>query len=161
MEKNSKVAFDSVHTVARYLFSLKEDLSPLKLQFSLYFLYAYYGAIVKSQKDNGFKRNYPDRLFDSNFEAWKYGCHIKEVYEMYKKGGYNDTTERKMAVKEVKKQKHIKKMIDELFHQIDSYNDFTLLDRNHMDRCWKEAYLSDTKEIDNEQIVEEYIEKYV
>lgn len=161
MKKDKTVAFDSVHTVARYLFEKKNDLSPLKLQFCLYFLYAYYGAIIQNQKRKGLKSNSPDLLFATTFRAWKYGSHIHEVFEANKEGLYKNVKERKKAEKEVSKNPFIQKIIDELFHQIALNNDFTLLDRNHMDRCWKEAYLSETQLMDNEKIVEEYIEKYL
>ena len=53
------------------------DISPLKLQKSLYFLFAYWGGFVRKGKQNPEYTeidltDFDEYLFDEEFEAWLY-----------------------------------------------------------------------------------------
>jgi len=63
--------------------SLQTDVpvSPLKLQKLLYFLYAYYYSVNEQP------------LFAANFEKWKYGPVVSEVYQAFQKYGGNRITD--------------------------------------------------------------------
>jgi uncharacterized phage-associated protein len=157
------VVFDSVHTVANYLYEKKPDISPLKLQKSLYFLYAYYGAYYAKQAEDGVFEGsvkLPKYLFNAEFEAWKYGPVIRDVYSYNKSNFYSLSHLRAPSVLEVNENLEVKKFIDELFEQIDSVSDFALVDRSHEDNVWKEAFKTDSI-MDNDEIIKEYIERYV
>lgn len=163
MVNRGGVVFEEVHTLARYLISLKGDISPLKLQKSLYFLFAYYGALYSKDSEDGIfegSSDTPKYLFDAEFEAWKYGPVIKEVYFANKTGDYYNDIDIHDSIYEVEKNQEIKKFIDELFEQIYSVSDFTLVDRSHEDEVWKDAYKNKTA-MDKDKIIEEYMEKYV
>jgi uncharacterized phage-associated protein len=159
---SNTTVFNSVHTVAKYLHYFKKDISPLKLQKSLYFLFAYHGALHGKQiKEGVFEgtSNIPEYLFDAEFEAWKYGPVIREVYAANKQNDYTDENIAE-AVREIESKHEVKHFIDELFKQIDSVSDFGLVDRSHQDDVWKNAYKNGTT-IDKELIIGEYIERYV
>lgn len=163
MTTTETVVFDDVHTIAKYLFSLKDNLSPLKLQKSLYFLFAYHGALYSKDTEEGVfegSMETPKYLFNADFDAWKYGPVIREVYFANRDGEYNNTDEIQEAVSEIEKHPEIKKFIDELFGQIDSVSDFSLVDRSHEDNAWKEAYKHQAL-MNKDNIIAEYIEKYV
>jgi uncharacterized phage-associated protein len=158
-----ETVFNNVHTVASYLYSLNKEISPLKLQKSLYFLFAYYGALYSNQSEEGIFEgsvNTPKYLFDANFEAWKYGPVIREVYGRNKGNEYNNEANIAMAIEEVNSNNEVKKFIDELFEQINSVSDFGLVDRSHEDEVWKEAYSKGTS-INKDDLIEEYTRRYV
>lgn len=75
-----------------------ENISPLRLQKTLYFLFAYYGASYgQLSKSKEYKvtqnesLNLPEYLFDAQFEAWQYGPVIRDVYVSNKYSlDYND-----------------------------------------------------------------------
>ncbi|MGV7114647.1 Panacea domain-containing protein [Paenibacillus kyungheensis] len=152
-----------LETVIDYLYSLKSDISPLKLQKSLYFLFGYYGAIYGQSEDEGTfegSSDYENRLFNANFEAWQYGPVIRNVYSNNKAGNY-PTSNQKSAIEKVVQKNEIRMFIDELFEQINSVSDFTLVDRSHQDDVWKEAYKKgQSTPMDHEAIIAEYVEKY-
>jgi len=163
MSQNTASVFSNPDTVAFYLFSKKPDISPIKLQKGLYFLFAYFGAFYgKTEEEDVSEGNgeKPKYLFNGSFEAWKYGPVIREVYAKYKSHYYNDEEMKKQAVKEVESHSEVKKFIDDLFGQIDGVSDFGLVDRSHIDESWSHAYEKKVS-MDNDSIVKEYIEKYV
>ncbi|MBD8839435.1 DUF4065 domain-containing protein [Paenibacillus sp. CFBP 13594] len=138
-----------VDVVACYLLHLKPDISPIKLHKSLYFLFAYYGAT---------KNHW---LFNAKFEAWKFGSVIREVYENQNSNYYNSFMI-KDAVLSINNKREIKLFIEDLFTQIDSVSDFTLVERNHQDEVWKNAYRErPTTEIDKDELILEYEAKYL
>lgn len=152
-----------VNYLASYLHNLKPDISPIKLQKSLYFLYAYHGAFYNQRATETVSEGTPNdniELFKAEFEAWKYGPVIREVYFKKKNNEYNDGRKIEEAVSVIEKQPETKKFIDDLFRQLDSVSDFALVDRSHMDDAWKEAYKSDAI-MDKESLIKEYAEKYV
>lgn len=157
--------FENVDNLVEYLFSKFGELSPLKLQKGLYFLYAYYGATYgeANQEDGESEQdyNFPKRLFKDNFEAWTYGPVIRTVYNNNKEGKYG-SAEKTEDISEVNDIPEVRLFIDELFGQINSVSDFSLVDRSHEDISWQNAY-NDGKStlIDNDALVREYKEDYV
>lgn len=161
----AKRAIFDVHTIARYLYSKKRDLSPLKLQKSLYFLFAYHGAVYAQDADEGTfegTTGTPKLLFNAEFEAWQYGPVIREVYRTDKTDDYLDPDKIEEAIHRVSEEPETKKFIDELFEQIDSVSDFKLVDRSHQDSSWIKAYEHGQSTVmNNEEIIMEYAERYV
>src|SRR5699024_5614227 len=110
-----------------YLYSQYNELTPIKLQKGLYFLYAYYGATYGETKmsegvlEEDFT-SFPKRLFDEDFEAWTYGPVIRGVWQKQKTGYYKGETPKLTGVK-----KEIILFINELFDQIYSVSDFSLV----------------------------------
>lgn len=157
--------FDSPVVIANYLYNLESELSPIKLQKSLYFLYAYYGGVYFNFDSEGESEgvNVPKTLFNARFEAWKYGPVIRDIYRLNKNdelGNEVDVLEAALTLSEYPEEK---KFIDNLFNQINSVSDFSLVERSHQDDAWKDVYEteSESKIMDNSQIIVEYQEKYI
>ena len=67
------------------------EISPIKLQKSLYFLFAYWGQFIRNNKINQDSvevdySNYDEYLFEDEIEAWTYGPVIPEVFTFEKQG---------------------------------------------------------------------------
>lgn len=157
------VVFDNVDNLIHYLYDRHGELTPIKLQKGLYFLYAYYGATYGETKetDGVLEQNFddfPTRLFDEEFEAWTYGPVIREVWRKHKAGEYGSNEPVLTGIKQ-----EILLFIDELFEQIKSVSDFSLVDRSHEDEVWIDAYNSgvNNKTLDNDELIKEYKEKYL
>ncbi|WP_179124076.1 Panacea domain-containing protein [Marinococcus halophilus] len=157
-------AIYNVHDVARYLHWLKrnkgEELSPIKLQKGLYFLYAFYGAIydvdAKEMESEG--SNNLSTLFDAEFEAWQYGPVIRDVYFRNKDNSYDELSIR-ASVETIRQNPEAKAFIDEMFEEINSVSDFTLVDKSHEDQAWYKAFKNNQDVIDNDYLIREYVVK--
>lgn len=164
VESNKQnVVFESVDNLINYLYHRYGELTPIKLQKGLYFLYAYYGATYgETEETDGVLEqsfdDFPDRLFDENFEAWTYGPVIREVWKKQKSGEYGKAEPNLNGIK-----RETLLFIDELFEQINSVSDFSLVDRSHEDEAWVNAYNSDNdnKKLNNNDLIKEYKEKYL
>ena len=79
------------YVINQYKQKTSVNISPLKLQKSLYLLFAIWGgnaAIINEDIDKGkgtieLTDKVPTLLFDAKFEAWKYGPVDIEVYTRY------------------------------------------------------------------------------
>ena len=166
MVDTKKYVFDDTTDLVNYLFSEFGNLTPLKLQKGLYFLYAYYGAIFNVEQTEGVVEetfNMPEELFPASFEAWTYGPVMRDVYINYKEGVYSSSNINLELIKEINDEfpKAIE-FIRDMFGQINTLSDFTLVDRSHEDRTWIEAYKEGkSTKIDNNDLIKEYREKYV
>lgn len=139
-----------VDTVAYYLIHLKPDISPIKLHKSLYFLFAYYGA------------TYNKLLFDTKFQAWKFGPVAYEVYSKYSDYSYSELKKIEKATQLINSKPEIADFIHDLFNQIDTFSDFTLVERSHQDEAWKRAYrIAQATEINNDFLIDEYKTRYM
>lgn len=162
----NNVVINDVNDLVRYLFAKFGELSPLKVQKGLYFLYAYYGANYGQEEKDGVLEqdfNLPPQLFNAKFEAWTYGPVIREVYENFKQ---DEFTNNKMTLEQAEKifngHNEARLFVDDLFNQINKVSDFSLVDRSHEDDSWIEAYnRGQSSLIDNDKIISEYKEKYV
>lgn len=155
--------FDNVDNLVEYLFHKFGKLSPLKLQKGLYFLYAYYGGQYGESKESDgvieqSYSDYPNRLFNADFEAWTYGPVIREVWKKHKDGQYNLVNEPNVEGVD----REILMFIDDLFEQINSVSDFSLVDRSHEDKTWKNAFdKGQSTKLNNDNLILEYKEKYI
>lgn len=139
----------------------KREISPIKLQKSLYFLFAYWGKFIRENRENPDSvevdySSYNEYLFDDKIEAWTYGPVIPSVFSAEKCeilpfvdiDGY-------LAEDHVKRE-----FIDDLLHQLFAISDFSLVDLSHQDECWKNYYIENDKkhnrEIPKEDIINEY-----
>lgn len=139
-------------------------ISPIKLQKSLYFLFAYWGQYIRSNKENQNSvevdySNYNEFLFDDRIEAWTYGPVVPCVFTAEKSGLLDiETTDNFLADDFIKKE-----FIDHLLEQLFEIDDFGLVRISHEDKCWKDNYVeSDEKhdrEIPKKDIIDEYSSK--
>lgn len=137
------------------------EISPIKLQKTLYFLFAYWGGFVRKSNDyselveESFSK-YSEYLFDEDIEAWVYGPVIPVVYhETDLKQYYNEFL--------FNGKEKIKEFVDGLLEEIFEVNDFTLVELSHNDNCWKK-YFKTTENFHNnsipkEEIIREYATK--
>jgi uncharacterized phage-associated protein len=165
MTQSLNPVFNSAVPVANFLYKLNPDISPIKLQKALYFLFAYHGGIYYNQDNEGESEGVkkPKTLFNAEFEAWKYGPVIREIYHLNKDGllGSQEAIEKSEAL--FKNHPEEMQFIDDLFKQINSVSDFSLVERSHRDKVWEENYESEQeiKYMDKESIIQEYKEKYI
>lgn len=123
------------------------EISGIKLQKSLYFLFAYWGGFIRRSKNNkNFVEqdlsSYDELLFNNQIQAWTYGPVVPEVYhniEAYKQT-LNGNYER--VVEKISEQGNgfVKQFIDDLLNDIFKLGDFKLVDISHEDKSWINHY---------------------
>lgn len=140
------------------------EISPIKLQKSLYFLFAYWGGMVRKAKNNPDyvedKRllSQNERLYDDIIQAWVYGPVIPEVYR------------EKNLERFYKPEKDIfngniflKETIDSILNDVFVIPDFKLVSISHEDKSWQNNFsiidATHEKEISKEEIINEYAQK--
>lgn len=131
----------------KYFDIYKKRISPIKLQKTLYFLFAEVSAKTSLITEENDKVAY---LFDAKFEAWPYGPVDKDIYRMFKYEKLKD-------VKNLNVGSNIIEYVDELINEIFKLSDFRLVDLSHEDKEWSKKIKSDTKVMSNEEILADYI----
>ncbi len=142
----------------QYFDFASEEISPIKLQKSLYFLFAYWGGFVQKGINNPdfseekFSEN--DRyLYNARIEAWIYGPVIPDVYRDINLDSHcNDNL--------FDTRDDIKKYVDDFLRDTFEVSDFKLVESAHNDEAWKSKFsLSNefhNREIDKEELINEY-----
>lgn len=152
----------AIYIKRQYTKSYGREISPIKLQKSLYFLFAYWGKFITENKQNKDSvevdySEYNEFLFDDRIEAWTYGPVIPSVFSV-----------NNMKLLDINKQEDYlendpikKEFIDNLLVQLFEIDDFGLVNISHQDECWRKNYIeTDVKhnrEIKKEEIIDEYI----
>ncbi|MDD3831997.1 MAG: DUF4065 domain-containing protein [Clostridia bacterium] len=142
----------------------KEKISSIKLQKSLYFLFAYWGGFVKksnqASKDDreSFEvKDYRPYLFDNTIEAWIYGPVVPSVFKSF---DLNNKEQAQKACVKINGFPFVKAFIDDLLNDLFRVSDFKLVDLSHQDKSWKDqfCYLESfhNHEIKKEDILDEY-----
>lgn len=136
------------------------EISKIKLQKSLYFLFAMWGGMIRKSKCNPdyVEENLSSQneyLFSNTIEAWVYGPVVPDVYRAKE---LNSNLENAQLV--LSTNKFLKETIDSILLDVFSIADFKLVSISHEDNCWKQNFnFSDethNKEIDKELIINEY-----
>ena len=142
----------------------KRIISPIKLQKSLYFLFAYWGQFIRKNKENKDSvevdySNYDECLFNDRIEAWTYGPVVPNVFNAEKMGLLDREPDENYLENEIEKKEFVDNLLDQLF-EID---DFGLVRISHEDECWKRNYVESderhNREIPKEEIISEYVSK--
>lgn len=170
-----KVLLDKDELVRYIICKYKEskpelaEISPIKLQKSLYFLFAKWGGRVLSVKENNHRDTEDDDiyglfhqyLFSAQFEAWKFGPVDREVWTKYKNHKIDETPIQVLDFNTDNDIERItaKQYIDELLERIFITSDFGLVDLSHEDKCWQIAYKSKDPTMNNDTIIKEYAER--
>lgn len=169
----NSVVFENKDFLVQFLYELFEKPSRIKIQKTLYLLYAFYGAtygninLSDDEEENEFVgQNYPKYLFNAIFEAWRYGPVEKDVYAKDRNDYYES---RSLSSDEIDsffntvELKNIKSFIENIVSQTEQIDDFSLVDRTHQDKSWHTVYKEGQKHIpmDNDSIIQEYIDEYV
>lgn len=140
-------------------------ISPIKLQKSLYFLFAYWGQFIAQNQNNKDSvevdySNYNKYLFEDAIEAWTYGPVVPKVFHAEKEGVL-DSKQMQEGINEYLEDEPIKKeFIDNLLEQLFEIDDFGLVNISHQDQCWKKHYIElderHNREIPKQEIIDEY-----
>lgn len=132
------------------------NISPIKLQKSLYFCFAYWGGFVRKGKNgkSEITQEYPELLFGNRIEAWVYGPVVPDVYHCENLDSYKNASENIFG------SDFIKNYIDGILDDVLKANDFTLVDASHRDKCWKNHFIRQkffhNDKIPHEEIIKEY-----
>lgn len=145
----------------KYFDKYQREISPIKLQKSLYFLFAYWGGMVRKAKiypdavEEDFSK-FSEYLFNDEFEAWVYGPVVPTVYK--EENLIKFYNEEMFQGKE-----KIKEFIDDLLNDLFGTGDFTLVEISHKDNSWKNNFNYDAEFhntiINKEDIINEYARK--
>lgn len=130
-------------------------ISPIKLQKSLYFCFAYWGGFVRKSKlaDTEITIDKSEWLFDEDIEAWVYGPVVPDVY--HENNLMSNRNENLFCNDEV-----VKDFINGVLDDILNVSDFKLVEVSHSDNCWKKNFDPNSERhnvvIDKEDIIAEY-----
>lgn len=146
------------YVASEYYNKYTRNISGLKLQKTLYFLFAYWAGFVKrgEGQDSELEVDLRQYLFDEKIEAWTYGPVIPEVYH----NSEEIVEARNFAFPNIENKEFIKAFIDDMLVDIFKISDFKLVEISHQDNCWKNNYnnyaITHNREITKEEIANEY-----
>ena len=141
---------------------MTNEISPLKLQKSLYFCFAYWGGFIRynnkySSETKEITFDYSEILFENNIEAWVYGPVVPDVYHEKDLDKYREE-------KPFGDKTYVKEFIDNILNDVLVANDFKLVEVSHQDKCWKKNFkpnsLLHNIIIPPEEIITEYAKNY-
>lgn len=141
----------------------EKEISPIKLQKSLYFLFAYWGGFIRKNNDNSDyveeKLDLSEYLFNDTFQAWVYGPVIPNIFRKYRDKQIEYKT---LDVETIFKDINpiVKESIDSLLEELFAVSDFKLVSVSHEDNCWKNHFdifdNEHNKSIPSSEIIQEY-----
>lgn len=144
----------------KYKEKYTSEISPLKLQKSLYFLFAEWGSFVARGQNYANSTefdvsNFNKYLFNDEIKAWVYGPVIVSAYKT-KLTDFNDFSS-------IKSNQFRKGFIDGLLKDLFRLTDFDLVDLSHEDIVWQKAFINNENagnvELNKDEIIDEYIQK--
>lgn len=136
-------------------------ISNIKLQKTLYFLFAMWGGFIEKSKNNEseFDTELSSVLFDNQIQAWVYGPVVPDVFFENRDGSLD-----KFNFKEEEifggSNAIVKETIDSIMNDIFAVSDFKLVSISHEDKCWQNHFdpneLEHHEEIPKKEILMEY-----
>ncbi len=139
----------------------KRDISPLKLQKVLFFLFGEWGAfVIKSDANNDGKelKNFSKYLFSEDFEAWVYGPVVSDVYKKFNNEQLDES-----SIFKTEKEKYVGEFIKDLSLELFELSDFRLVELTHQMDCWKNKFNAlDTyhnNKLDKDEIIYEFAQQ--
>ena len=156
MQKGILNAKELAYYISDYYNSkFSKDISPIKLQKSLYFCFAYWGGFVRKSKlkDTEVTIDKSEWLFAENIEAWVYGPVVPDVY-------HEDNLMSNRNEKLFCDDEDVKEFVNGVLDDILNVSDFKLVEVSHSDNCWKKNFDPNSERhnvvIDKEDIITEY-----
>jgi uncharacterized phage-associated protein len=135
--------FSDKDELVLHIYKRLDNPTLLKVQKSLYFLWAYYsgtyGNVDKSEETDLDQTSYPTSLFKPEFKAWRYGPVDDKVYAKQKSGCYSEDKWKEYHPKN-SEEIEVVSFINDLLSQINKVNDFGLVNRSHEDESWSRAF---------------------
>lgn len=163
---SNEYVFENKNDLVNYLYSKFSNPTQIKVQKTMYLLFAFYGATYgqiskESNKEDFDGQTFPPLLFDANFQAWRYGPVDFDIYRDEKNGVFEANEELIINLDDFEST-NVKQFIDDLAAQTDGIDDFSLVDRTHQDNVWIDNFDEGTAyiEINNKDIINEYRERY-
>lgn len=160
--------FQNKADLANHLLAKLEKPSCIKIQKTLYLLFAYYGATYGQLKVDPSSEletvNYPTYLFEPHFEAWQYGPVDLDVHGFIYQKVYEGLELKDEAFAETlepSEVRNIRLFIDDIIKQTNDTDDFTLIGRVCEDDAWVSVAKSNDKAMNPQAIVNEYMTKHV
>ena len=147
-----------------YLYKNKysRNISPLKLQKVLFFLFGEWGAFVSKSENSEIDGDWKNLkslgryLFDDEIQAWIYGPVVKNVYE-----NFNNETMTKEELFDTDEKKYVGEFIDDLSNELFRLSDFRLVELTHEMKCWINNFSEDdlyhNNTIDKDEIINEFL----
>lgn len=137
------------------LTKLPEDTWILRLNLTLYFLFAAYAGAYNPKVENpNILEEQPRFVADLTFTADKYGPQDYSVNDKLR-NEYYQPKEYKFLDNQV--DQNIKWFIDDILNQLKDVDDFSLVDRAVQDDAWLNAYTNeDSKIMSREQMILDY-----
>ena len=123
-----------------YKKTYKRNISPLKLQKSLFFLFGEWGAFISKASSNNAGdgkdlAKYKKYLFTENIEAWLYGPVVREVYDEFN----NDIVEEEKILN-TEEREYAGQFIRDLTSELFELSDFKLVELTHQMSCWQDNF---------------------
>lgn len=152
----SQYYFENVDNLVEHILFQFPEITPVKLQKGLYFLFAFYintYSVEQQTKVIEAEYKFPKYLFDAEFEAWTYCPVIHSVFLKFKNKEY---TPNKYQFD--KHDEEIEIFINDVMKMVLKKSDFALVDRVHEDLTWQKAYqrqkcsILDIKDIETEYL---------
>lgn len=173
MSVQNKNVFEDKDTLVSFLLSFYDSPTPLKIQKSIYLLWAFYagtyGAIDYDEEsfNNDNSLRYPAQLFEPAFEAWRYGPVDYDIYTEMKQGelSKSDSDLGNLVVQSTleddSQRRNISMFLENLISQINDLDDFSLVNRTHQDKSWLDSYKEGQSHITipSNIIHDEYVKK--
>ncbi len=132
------------------------ETSPIKLQKSLYFCFAYWGGFVRKSKsfNTEVKIDKSEWLFNEDIEAWVYGPALPEVYHE----GENIVNFNNENLFDGNLD--VKNFLDGILDEVLKVSDFKLVEISHSDSCWKKYFNPNSSKHNNVINKEDIINLY-
>lgn len=148
--------FNNPDDLVNHLLSeLPEDTWILRLNLTLYFLFAAYAAAYNPKVENpNILTEQPRFVADLTFTADKYGPQDYSVKEKLKNEYYQP---KEYPFQNNQVDQNVKWFIDDILNQLKDVDDFSLVDRTHQDNAWFDAYYNTKSKImSKEQMMLDY-----
>ena len=139
------------YLIYKYNQKYNRRISPVKLQKTLYLLFAMWGGNIKNMDFTQveLEQNFSEYLFGANFEAWKYGPIDRDIYELFKQ----DKIDEQQSL--TSESDTVLSFIKDIYSQAFEVSDFALIDLVKQDFCWASRYNNGIY-MSEEEIIEEY-----
>ncbi len=151
------------YVIESYTKRYGNEISSIKLQKTLYFLFAFWGGFVRKshEAEDSVEEIIEENeiLFNNKIEAWVYGPVIPDVYVAFKDGKiirYYSGEEKLFK----DKNPIVKSTIDSIMNDIFPISDFKLVSISHEDNCWLKRFNIMEEKHHNEILKEDIIEEY-
>ncbi|WP_284928705.1 Panacea domain-containing protein [Candidatus Phytoplasma sp. AldY-WA1] len=149
IEKNQINIFD----VANYIIDKCDDISNLKLQKLMFYIYAHY--LVK---------NNPQTLFtnsaEKQIEAWPYGPVFPYLYFEFRTYGMDELKETPLGDKNKITSSSYQTIIDYILEKYGKFKAWELAEKTHSEDPWTDAYNSDIEDYSRQLITDNAIYQY-